>query len=233
MRLYELAYVSSVFRIIRNYDNAYRSFLTETAPCLNIQEDGHREALFGWLNKWGCRLDRKHKGLFGSELKSWYAKCEDLLPHPSLRLPDISDADLEHVLYQVGKAYEELRNAKASPRRDIGATCASKILYALRNEVCSPWDTEMRKKWQYNEDAESYKKFLATTRRELDQLKVECQKHGFDMVVLPQRIYGHNSSLIRLLNEYNFLKARETEEFTIPTADVIERWYQWTREYPE
>lgn len=233
IRLYELAYVSNVFKIMRNYDSAYRNFLSETAPCFNIHKDAHREALFEWLNKWGCRLDRNYKEQFESELKSWYAKCKDLLPPPSLRLPDISDAELEHVLDRVGRAYEELHNTKASPRRNIGATCASKILYALRNEVCPPWDTEMRKKWQYNEDAESYKEFLVTTRNELNQLRVECQKHGFDIVVLPQRIYGHQSSLIKLLNEYNFLKARETEEFKIPTVDVIEKWYQWTREYPE
>ena len=120
--------MSNVFRVIRNYDNAYHNFLTETAPCFDIQEDAHQEALFEWLNRWGCRLDLNHRGLFQSELKSWYAKCEDLLTHPSLRLPDIPDDELEHVVHRVGRAYEDLRDAKTSPRKDIGTTCASKIL---------------------------------------------------------------------------------------------------------
>ena len=86
----------------------------------------------------------------------------------------------------------------------------------------------MRKKWKYDGDTESYKNVLVTTRRALDHLSLESQKHGFDMVALTEQIYGHECSLIRLLNEYNFIKARETEEFRIPSVDVIEKWYQWT-----
>lgn len=235
MRLYELAYACSVYKMLRNYDVAYHSFLTKTEPCFDIYDDGHLNALFEWLNKWGCRLDHNYKEEFKQELEPWYDKCEDSLPPPSVRLLDISDAELEHVLDRIGNAYDELRNRDASPRRYIGATCASKILYALRNEVCPPWDEKTRwdaetRRWRYDEDAKSYREFLVATRNELTQLKLECQKYGFDIRELPQRIYGHQSNLIKLINEYNFVKVRETEEFKIPTVEAIKQWYQWARE---
>lgn len=229
MKLYELAYASNVFKILRNYDNAYRNFLSKTAPSFYIYKEEHLEALFEWLNKWGCRLDNNYKGKFKRELKSWYDKCKDSLPPPGVSLLDISDAEL----VRIAEAYEELRIRdirEAPPRRFIGATCASKILYALRNEVCPPWDTEMRRKWQCNENAESYKKFLVDNKGILNQLEGECQKYGFNIKELPQKIYGNQSSLIRLLNEYNFVKVRETQKFKIPDIEVIEKWYQWTKE---
>jgi len=224
MRLYALACACSVYRFLRKYDIAYDKFLDKTKPYLDMHNSEHRKALLKWLREWGCR---QFKNTFDKEasnnLESWYTKNESLLPSPSMSLLEISDIELKHIV----DAYNTLREEKASDTKTVGPTGASKILFAFREEICPPWDGAMRKKWGYSGNAESYNKFLEDTKNTLVQLKGECSRHGFTLNELPGRLGRQQSSLIKLLDEYNFVVI--TNAFRIPHIETIQEWYYWAQ----
>lgn len=82
MRLYEIAYACSVYRIFRNYDIAYNNLLENTKPSLDMLKTEHRDALLTWLRAWGCRqfhnndIEREQASI---NLEAWYKENESLV----------------------------------------------------------------------------------------------------------------------------------------------------------
>jgi hypothetical protein len=225
IRLYELAYACYVYVGFTNFDETYRDFLTKTAPGFDMRNENHREALLGWLNKWGCRQFEKsfHKQA-SQNLRLWHEKNEHLLPLPGKTLLDLSEDELNNAKV----IYKNLMNEKASLVKGVGPTGASKILFALRKDVFPPWDRAMRKGSARNDGSpESYKKFLLDTKNQLLQLEVECKEYGIILSELPRILERPEASLVYLVDEYDWVVI--TRRCLPPPVDKLEKWYHWAK----
>jgi hypothetical protein len=224
MKLYELAYACTVYRIFRNYDIAYDNFLNKTQPSFDMGNKEHRNKLLEWLRAWGCRqFQIDYHVQASNDLESWYEENGDMLPAPTCNLFELSTANLENI----GKIYDKLTKVKASAGITVGPTGASKILFALRKDLCPPWDGEMRKHWKYNGSADDYEKFILYTKNGLRQIMDECSKYGFSLEELPRKLGKDHYSLIKLFDEYNLVII--TNKFKRLDVNTIEEWYSWAR----
>jgi len=52
MRLFELAYVSSIYALASEFDSSLKKFRESTQPRLDVQKPEHRQSLFIWLKDW-------------------------------------------------------------------------------------------------------------------------------------------------------------------------------------
>lgn len=224
MRLYEIAYACSVYRIFRNYDNAYNNFLEKTKPSLNMLKTEHINELLNWLRDWGCRqFHLSYSEQASKNLRSWYEENENLLPPLTCSLLELLPSELENTT----TAYERLTQVKASNGITVGPTGASKILFALRKDIYPPWDREMRRSWNYNGTANEYKDFLLKTEKTLNQISDECLKHGFTIKELPRKLGMEHYSLIKLLDECNIVYV--TNKLKKLDIETIEGWYSWSK----
>ena len=230
MNLYELAYACYLYGHFTNFDISYDRFLRATAPSFDMQSGAHRKALLKWLNSWGCRQFAKDFHAQASEnLKHWHEDNEHLLPQLGKQLLDLSGDELD----SAKMAYGSLVDVQASLRRrgsnefskSVGPTGAAKILFALRKDAFPPWDIKIRKRLGYDGVSPSYKKYLKDVQEILHQLKAECQKHGTELSKLPQTLGRPSSSLVELVDEYNWITI--TNSCPPPSLNCLEMWYRW------
>jgi len=223
MRLFELTVACYIYPIIAGYDKSYCEFLKKTSPSLNMLDSEHRKSLLIWLRKWGCRqFESDYGDKASNNLKSWYKVHNNLLPSLKKSILDISNNELKNTV----KAYDTLKKVRASESKTVGPTGASKILFALRSNLCPPWDIAMRN-GRYNGNAESYKKFLLYVREELAQLQKDCKKFGITMSGLPRKLGQAQSSLIKLVDEYHVVFV--TRKFAVPGIEMVEEWVKWAK----
>jgi hypothetical protein len=95
----------------------------------------HADALFVWLNRWGCRLAYSCRERFAAEIGAWWQVGRRQLPAPGAVLADLPD----DVLASTAAACAALAELSLGRRR-LGWTAAAKLLYALRPDAVPPWD---------------------------------------------------------------------------------------------
>jgi hypothetical protein len=95
----------------------------------------HADALFVWLNRWGCRLAYSCREQFALEVAGWWRGARRQLPATGVVLADVSD----DVLVSTAAAASSLAELSLGPRR-LQWTAAAKLLYALRPDAVPPWD---------------------------------------------------------------------------------------------
>jgi hypothetical protein len=229
MKLFELAFACHVYNGMTNFNKAYKDFLDKTNHDLDMGNENHREALLEWLNKWGNRLEGESHTEISKKLKSWYDEYERLLTlKTGKQLLDFSDKEIDGA----GKAYDTLAKitficstAKGKGHRQIGHTCASKILFALRKDVYPIWDDAMRKKYS-SEGCSTYSEYMKQSREELQELNEECQRNGIELSELPSLLDREGESLLKLLDEYRWVFI--TRKVVLPSVE-LQKWYQWAR----
>ncbi len=104
MKLYELAYICRLYPVLGDFEASLTEFRRRTRPALNIRSAHHRQALFEWLNAWGCRqFAKKHHAMAGRSLLAWGREYLARLPRPRVVvLLDLSDAALDVVTRAYG-----------------------------------------------------------------------------------------------------------------------------------
>lgn len=224
MKLHEIAYACSVYRIL-GYDKAYDDLIKNTKPSLDMSNAEHRKVLINWLRNWGCRQFREDYTEQASEnLESWYLENKNLLPPLTSNILTLIPSELQNTKI----AYNKLTQKKASMSKTVGPTGASKIMFALREEIYPPWDIAMRTEWKYKKGtAQEYTEFLLTTKNNLIQIEKECLKHGFALKQLPNELGIGHYSLIKILDECNIVYiTKKTKKLDFET---IEEWYNWAK----
>ncbi len=232
MKLYELAYACHTYHIITNGDKSYREFLDKTKPVFDITNHQHREELFVWLRKWGCRQFAKKSEDSASEyLKDWGQKNIASLPPEGTSLLRLTEGDLK----TIGTLYESLYKLPASVRQcsgknisvAFGPTGAAKILFILSGEMFPPWDVAIRNNKCKNNSSEPYINYLRGVIRELQEVIADAEKYGIKAKDIPQTLNRPRSSIPKLVDEYNWVTI--TKNGTPPTFHEIDLWRSWAK----
>ena len=229
IRLSQLAFACRVFGALTNYDSSYADFLCATNGSPDLRLAAHRKALLKWLNAWGCRQFAREWHEFASEqIRSWYGEYGNALCPADRGILDLSEAELA----AVGTAYDALSGRTASYRKrgervypvSIGPAGASKVLFAIRPDAVLPWDEAIRSRLGHSGCGASYVCYLRGARVLLEELTVQCQRHGLELSRLPQKLGKPDFSVAMLLNEYYWVTWTKS---CAPDSDTFQRWAKW------
>lgn len=232
MRLSDLAFACFLYAQFTDYDNSYLSFLQTTNYHLDLVNPGHRRALLTWLNQWGCRqFAIKYHELASSEILSWYTQFNSTLFGEDKNLWELTEAEIN----SVGPAYKVLSKKRAAFRKrkentasvSVGPTGAAKILFAIRRNALIPWDVSIRNYYRYDGSSTSYLAYLHRIKSILKELKNACNRNGFTLQQLPNRLGRPNSTLPKLIDEYHWITI--TNGCPLPTQDIFQEWSQWSK----
>ncbi|GAA2463848.1 hypothetical protein [Winogradskya humida] len=185
-------------------DAGWAALMTRTAPAIDPSVATHRDALHVWLNAWGCRIRYPRPGeenLFDSGVEQWWKQWQHALPAPGVSITGLLDADFP----ALGECYQELAlvSVSAGPRRrGIGATAATKMLYALRPQALMPWDEAIAKRLHGRRDAASY---AAHQRLGRDWSLALLAEAGMDEAELGEHLGRPGRSLAKMLDDYCYL----------------------------
>jgi len=214
MKISELAIAVYLYERVTPYDKSYIEFLDAIGDGCDLGNRKTRDLLYQWLNKWGCRLDRKHKKNVSRELLKWHKEFGSDLPSASANLWDLTGKELDHG----ADLFNSLVNAlkRASDRREW--TAAAKIMFATRPNVFPPWDGAIRKAKGYDRP-DGYVRFLKETKQVVLDLRSECERRDIAIEDLPQKLNRPRSSIPKLIDEYNWVTI--TKGISIPTLKEL------------
>ncbi|MCK4221748.1 MAG: hypothetical protein KAX25_02675 [Dehalococcoidia bacterium] len=219
-----------MFNSLTSYNRSLGVLNAETESQIDLTIEEHRTSLLHWLNAWGCRhLSIKQHDVASDSIRDWYKDEYWRLTSLTRPLWQLEDHDLA----QAAAAYGSLKDrdgAQLKRRGDehtvhIGATAASKILFALRPESLVPWDDAMRKEFGCDGSPASYEKFLGIVRDLTHEIAALCKKNGFAIESLPQELGRSGCTVVALLNEYIWVTV--SAECKLPPQETLARWAAW------
>ena len=222
MKLSELAFACSSYGRMTDYDHAFLQFLQATGNSPNLNDSQHRKALLVWLNQWGCRhFAIKDHELASEEILAWYNEYSSSLISIDINLWELTESEFT----AAGAAYKSLSNRIASYRTikentfpvSIGPTCAAKILFANRPKAFLPWDAPIRESLGYDGSHDSFVSYLKSVKSIIEELAISCNKNGFDLSELPERIGRPNSTIPKLIDEYYWVTITRNLPFPEPS----------------
>jgi hypothetical protein len=179
MRLYELAVGCWVYRFIGG-DSGVTELRKATGEQVNPSNPDHQKSLFKWLRQWGCRqFDKAHQTtIAGPSLDAWAGEWLTRLPARHATLEAIDEAQI----HEISNAYDDLRRRQAGERADgsidvdYGPVGAAKTLFALRPNICAPWDRYTARALEFNPDSPtSYGKYLRRVLSDLEKVRAEAR----------------------------------------------------------
>lgn len=229
--LRDVVVASFMFHSLTNYNQSLHSLRKNTRGAPDFTSHDHRGYLLTWLNAWGCRhLAKNEHGTASASIREWYEEMASLLPPADALLWELGEQDLK----QAASAYSSLRKragARGTGKRNgqvipIGATAASKVLFALRPNALAPWDEKMRRKLGYGAGGKGYLDFLKLIRARAKSLEDQCRKNGFDIAELP-RVLGRDKSytVLALLNEHMWITV--SAGVKLPSQETLASWSTW------
>jgi hypothetical protein len=184
------------------------------------------------LNQWGCRqFAIKYHELASSEILSWYAQFNSTLFGQEKNLWELTEDEIN----SVGPAYEVLSKKRASFRKgkentasvSVGPTGAAKILFTIRRNALIPWDVSIRSYYRYDGSSTSYLAYLHCVKSILKELKNACNRDGFTLEQLPNRLRRIHSTVPKLIDEYHWVTI--TNHCSPPTQDIFQKWARWSK----
>lgn len=201
-----------------NSDTGVRIDLTNPAHCLSLMK---------WLNDWGCRhLSENYHELASFSILNWYQKDGASLFPDKKPIWDLADNELEIAANAYGSLQEKTGAWRVHGGRKtevhIGATAASKILFAIRPKALMPWDEAMRISFSCDGSPESYSRYLKTIRNLTNHIKSLCMSKSFEIDDLPNKLGRPDSTVLALVNEYIWVT--ETRKCKLPSSDTLARW---------
>ncbi|MBA7500954.1 hypothetical protein ES704_03716 [subsurface metagenome] len=147
--LCKLALASTMYDSLTPFNYSLGLLNSATGGSIDLTNPVHRISLIKWLNDWGCRhLSEDQHEIASYSILNWYqANGATLFPNRK-QLWDLEDQELE----VTATAYGSLKGRTGAWRIrgerklevHIGATAASKILFAIRPKALMPWDKAMR-----------------------------------------------------------------------------------------
>jgi hypothetical protein len=143
---------------------SWHAMQAETGGAIDLGTLEHREVVHRWLNRWGCRLPYDRDGNETTTVTSlehwWQAHRTHLAPIVGVQLADITDDQIEIS----AEAFVELSRSRASVRRTIGPTAASKVMMGLSPRTFPAWDATIARTRYGGAGLNAYRDHLAITR---------------------------------------------------------------------
>ncbi len=171
---------------------------------IDLTNPAHRISLMKWLNDWGCRhLSEDQHEVASYSILNWYQADGACLFPNKKPIWELGDNELE----VAANAYGSLKDSTGAWRIrggrklevHIGATAASKILFAIRPKALMPWDEAMRTSFKHDGSPISYSKYLKTIRNLTSHIGVICRSKGFQIDDLPKELGRPNSTVLALV----------------------------------
>jgi hypothetical protein len=226
MTLFELVYACRLF----GKDDAYDTLRRELGQNPDLASDEQQESLLNFLNKWGCRINKKDKDRFQSlkqNLQAWASSSVKQLPGTDKDIRSLTGDDCTKVAH----SYDALLK-KIGDRY----TAAAKTLHAIRPRSLPMWDRRI-KDWfltipaSTGETSQSttgqiYAAFIRyVTGEELSTLEDDANRLGYSLTDIPQLVEKRDYSLVKLVDEYYWMT--KTRGYTFPTRTELQQWLRW------
>ena len=225
--LCKLALASTMYDSLTPFNYSLGRLNKATGNSIDLTNHAHRIFLLQWLNDWGCRhLSEDQHEVASHSILNWYQVDGASLFTNEKPLWDLGDHELE----VAANAYGSLKESTGAWRVrrgielevHIGATAASKILFAIRPKALMPWDDAMRISFECDGSPESYSRYLKKIRKLTCQIVVLCRNKGFQIDDLPEELGRPDSTVLALVNEYIWVT--ETRKVDLPSSDTLARW---------
>ncbi len=225
--LCKLALASTMYDSLMPFNSSLERLSKATGGSIDLTNPAHRFSLLEWLNDWGCRhLSEDQHDVASNSISNWYQVDGTGLFTNKKPLWELGDHELE----AAGHAYGSLKDKTGAWRVrggrklevHIGATAASKILFAIRPKALMPWDEAMRISYKCDGSPESYSRYLKTIRNLTSHIGVLCRNKGFQIDDLPKELGRPNSTVLALVNEYIWVT--ETRKIELPSSHTLAQW---------
>jgi len=226
VRLHELAFACRIYGTLTGYDSSLAKLRRTTGQNLDPRDPVDQEYLFGWQNHWGCRQfsTAHHASVAAPSLTAWADEWLMRLPPASTTLETIDPAQID----LIGHAYGDLRARQAGTRTrrnglishvEYGPVGAAKTLFALRPNLCPPWDDYTQSRLGFDRSAASYARYPHHVRTQLQAVAAQA---GVAIAQLPALVSRPESTPPKLIDEYHWVTI--TRNFTPPTHDELAQW---------
>jgi hypothetical protein len=225
MKLHELAFGCLIYKIISGDDSRVTQLRRATGGQLDPHNSEHQKFLFTWLRQWRCRqFDKAHEDIAARSLEDWASKWHTTLPTDDVMLEKIDQAQIN----VIGAAYEDLSWRQAGARKlapyvRYGPVGAAKTLFALRPNICPPWDSFTQDELGFDDSGASYCKYLQLA---LSDLKAVSGQAEVQISELPALIDRSKSTPPKLIDEYYWVTI--TRGFAPPSREILEKWLAWS-----
>jgi len=223
----KLAVAGLLFNSLTPYNTSLMNFRSATSDRIDLTIQEHRDALMNWLNDWGCRhLSKDQHQVASQSILDWYqTNCHTLFSDKT-PLWQLEDQEIE----TAANAYGSLKDSTGAWRVRggrklevrIGATAASKILFAIRPKALMPWDEAMRISFKCDGSPKSYSRYLKAIRNLTSHIGVLCRNKGFQIEDLPRELGRPDSTVLALVNEYIWVT--ETRKVELPSSSTLAQW---------
>ena len=223
----KLAVASLLFDSLTPYNDSLLNFRTVTGDKLDLTIQKHRDDLMKWLNDWGCRhLSKDQHKIASQSIWDWYqATCSNLF-NEKKPLWQLEDQEIDTAADIYGSLKDRTGAWRVHDGRKlevhIGATAASKILFAIRPKAMMPWDDAMRKSFGCDGSPLSYARYLSEIRDLTFHIDTLCRHKGFQIEDLPEKMERPYLTVLALINEYVWIT--ETRKVKLPSSETLTQW---------
>jgi hypothetical protein len=175
--------------------------------------------LLRWLRKWKCRnFELQHEAVSTKSVMDWYAADKGILRSVPNNLLEMS----EHSIVRAATVFDKLANLKATPRKRVGPTAASKILYVIKPYSLPPWDEPIRVKLGHRGDAESYANYLRDCKRIGRNVSRQCTEAGVKLESLISHGRFRVVGIAKALDEFYWTTI--TNKVKLPDIEELRIW---------
>jgi len=225
--LCKLALASTMYDSLTPFNYSLALLNSTTGGSIDLTNPAHRIALMKWLNDWGCRhLSENQHEVASHSILNWYQVDGASLFTNEKPLWELGDHELEIAAHAYGSLKDKTGARRVRGGRElevhIGATAASKILFAIRPKALMPWDEAMRISFECDGSPKSYSRYLKTIRNLTSHIGVLCRNKGFQIDDLPKELGRPNSTVLALVNEYIWVT--ETRKIELPSSHTLAQW---------
>ena len=189
--LCKLALASTMYDSLMPFNYSLGRLNEATGGSIDLTNPAHRISLMKWLNDWGCRhLSEDQHDVASNSILNWYQEVGASLFTNSKPLWELGDHELEVAAHAYGSLKDKTgaRHVRGGRKLKvhIGATAASKILFAIRPKAMMPWDNAMRKSFDCDGSPLSYARYLSEIRDLTFHIDTLCRHKGFQIEDLPE-----------------------------------------------
>ena len=223
----KLAVAGLLFNSLTPYNDSLVNFRSATGDRIDLTIQKHRDDLMKWLNDWGCRhLSKDQHQIASQSILDWYqANCATLF-NEKTPLWQLEDQEIETSADAYGSLKDRIGARRSrygnESKVHIGATAASKILFAIRPKAMMPWDDAMRKSFGCDGSPLSYARYLSEIRDLTFHIDTLCRNKGFQIEDLPEKMGRPYLTVLALINEYVWVT--ETRKVKLPSSETLTQW---------
>ena len=207
MNIKNLKVACYLYNQFTNYDQNYLHIINKYTP-LDLDKNKHIIVLLKWLRSWGCRQFKNDcEDISIDSIKDWYKVNSTKIPNNNIHLIGY---DLDKEKENIINIFDDLSNRLASNKNNknktievcVGSVGAAKILFALRPNLFSPWDTLIYKRLKLEGSGSGYVMYLREIQQNLKFLKIESKRNNIDWGDIFVYLNKKHNSYPKLIDEY-------------------------------